>query len=226
MTELQLASLVLLWVVVLVFGVLLFALARQVGVILERVSPVGALMTSAALTVGQPAPALELSTLEGKTLRIGGNRANSQAPRSLLLLFVGPKCPVCKSLLPAAKSIARREAGWMDVVLASDGATDAAHRRYVARHKLQGIPYVVSELLGRTYGVAKLPYAVLIDERQQVASFGMVNSREHIESLVEAKERGVTSLQHYLAQQAPDEGAEPALAQDADPAQSSGSSSV
>ena len=36
----QLASMVLLWIVVLVFGVLLFALARQVGVILERVTPV------------------------------------------------------------------------------------------------------------------------------------------------------------------------------------------
>ena len=77
------------------------------------------------------------------------------------------------------------------------------------------IPYVVSEQLGRTYSVAKLPYAVLIDERRLIASFGMVNSREHIESLVEAKQRGVGSLQDFLGQQAAAEGAEPALAKEA-----------
>ena len=49
--------------------------------------------------------------------------------------------------------------------------------------------------------MAKLPFAVLIDEQGKVASLGLVNSREHLESLFEAKERGVASLQDYLAQQ-------------------------
>lgn len=195
----QLASMVLLWIVLLVFGVLLFALARQVGVILERVSPVGALMTSQSLRAGDRAPALLLKTLDGSELEVGAAESRSESGRSQLLLFVGPRCPVCKSLLPAARSIARRESGWMDLVLASDGGAEDAHRDYVGRHRLEAIPYVVSEALGRTYGVARLPYAVLIDERGRLASFGMVNSREHLESLVEAKERGVSSLQDYLA---------------------------
>ncbi len=195
------ASMVLLWVVVLVLGVLLFALARQVGVILERVSPVGALMTSASLQVGAPAPPLRLRTLDGKPLELGAAAGNPENARALLLLFVGPKCPVCKSLLPAARSMARREAARMQLVLASDGGSEEAHRRYVSRHRLEGIPYVVSELLGRAYGVAKLPYAVLIDENQRIASFGMVNSREHLESLLEAKDKGVGSLQQFLAGQ-------------------------
>lgn len=203
----QLASMVLLWIVVLVFGVLLFALARQVGVILERVSPVGALMSNAALSVGQPAPALQLMTLDGRELEVGGAGTGPNGSRSRLLLFVGPKCPICKALLPAARSIARSESGWMDLVLASDGGTEDAHRRYVARHKLEAIPYVVSQALGRSYGVARLPYAVLIDERGRIASFGMVNSREHLESLVEAKQRGVKSLQDFLAGRAGEDGA-------------------
>ena len=203
------ASMILLWVVVLIFGVLLFALARQVGVILERVSPVGALMSNASLRVGQPAPALTLTTLDGNELAVGVSGTESGASRSMLLLFVGPKCPVCKALLPAARSIAKRESGWMDLVLASDGGTEDAHRRYVARHKLNAIPYVISQSLGRSYGVAKLPHAVLIDERGQIASFGMVNSREHLESLVEAKQRGVKSLQDFLAVRASEDGEQP-----------------
>lgn len=208
MTDLQLASMVFLWVVVLVFGVLLFALARQVGVILERVSPVGALMTNESLHVGGPAPRMQLTTIDGAKLEIGYTETRAETPYSQLLLFVGPKCPICRILLPAAKSIAKRESAWMRLVLASDGGTEEAHRRYRAKHSLEDIPYVVSELLGRAYGVAKLPYAVLIDDRQRIVSFGMVNSREHIESLVEAKQLGFSSLQEYLRQDADAEDSE------------------
>jgi hypothetical protein len=44
-----------------------------------------------------------------------------------------------------------------------------------------------------------LPYAVLLDEEGRVASLGLINSREHLESLFEAKEHGVASIQDYLA---------------------------
>jgi len=47
-----------------------------------------------------------------------------------------------------------------------------------------------------------LTFAVLIDQQGNIASMGLVNSREHLESLFEAKERGVASLQDYLAKQA------------------------
>ena len=57
----------------------------------------------------------------------------------------------------------------------------------------------MSEALGRSFGVSKLPYAVLIDEAGRLASLGLVNSREHLESLFEAKERGVASIQDFLS---------------------------
>jgi methylamine dehydrogenase accessory protein MauD len=46
--------------------------------------------------------------------------------------------------------------------------------------------------------VAKLPYAVLIDEAGIVRAKGLVNTREHLESLFEAKERGVGSIQEFV----------------------------
>ena len=53
-----------------------------------------------------------------------------------------------------------------------------------------------------TYQVGKLPYAVLVDEAGIIRSKGLVSSREHIESLFEAKERGVASVQEYFAESA------------------------
>ena len=61
-------------------------------------------------------------------------------------------------------------------MFASDGGKAAEHEAYVAEHGLAGFPYVLSEALGRAYGVSKLPYAVLIDERGRIASLGLVNS--------------------------------------------------
>jgi hypothetical protein len=58
---------------------------------------------------------------------------------------------------------------------------------------------LMGSALGRAFGVAKLPYAVLLDEEGRVASLGLINSREHLESLFEAKERGVASIQEFLA---------------------------
>ncbi|HEY7775129.1 MAG TPA: hypothetical protein VIC02_01200, partial [Kineobactrum sp.] len=57
----------------------------------------------------------------------------------------------------------------------------------------------VSELVGKTYGVSKLPYGVLIDEHGVIASMGIINSREHLDSLFEAKEHKVASIQEYMS---------------------------
>ena len=186
-------SVVLLWVLVLVLGVLVFALARQVGVLHERVAPAGALAMNQRLSVGSEAPIVRAPEIGGAPLAIGEPSTDA---RSTLLFFLSPTCPVCKTLLPVLKSIAAREAGWLDVVFASDGE---GHEAFVAEHGLGGYRYVLSRDLGLLYGVAKLPYAVLIDEAGKVASFGLVNTREHLESLFEAKEQGAGSIQDYLA---------------------------
>ena len=53
--------------------------------------------------------------------------------------------------------------------------------------------------VGMTFRVERLPYAVLIDQAGRVAAKGLVNSREHLESLVTAHETGFASIQDYLA---------------------------
>jgi methylamine dehydrogenase accessory protein MauD len=188
-----LLSNIMLWLVVAFLAVLVAALARQVGILHERIAPAGALSLQQQLKVGERAPTLVVSALDGQNVAIGGKRATSQ-----LLFFVSPDCPVCKSLLPVFKSIAREYRGHVEAILASDG-DDAEHRRFAISTGLAEFPYVLSERLGRTYGVSKLPYAFLIDEEGVLSSHGLVNSREHLESLFEAQKLGVASIQQFLA---------------------------
>ena len=190
----MMTSQILLWIAVVVLATVVAALARQVGILHERIAPAGALTLHQKVNVGDLASPMVLTTLDGQSLTVGGKRK----ARSQLLFFVAPDCPVCKSLLPVVKSAARAESRWLDVVLASDG-NEPAQRRMIMDQGLAGLPFVLSEALGRAFGVAKLPYAVLIDESGKVASLGLVNSREHLESLFEAKERGVASIQEFLA---------------------------
>ena len=134
--------------------------------------------------------------------RVGGSKRDG---RSQLLFFVSPDCPVCKSLLPVFKSALRAEADWMDAMLVSDG-DEPAQRRMLMEQGLAGVPFVLSEAVGRAFGVSKLPYGVLINGDGQVASLGLINSREHLESLFEAKEHGVASLQEFLARRNQENG--------------------
>jgi len=194
MTALAVSNVVL-WVLVLVLAAVVLALTRQLGVLHERIAPAGALMLNRGLNVGEAAPVLELAALDGQPVKVGSARGDG---RSTLLLFVSPGCPVCKTLLPAVRSSRRDERSWLDVVLASDG-DPAEQREFVRAQGLEGIPYVVSAALGLAYQVSRLPFAALLDEQGVLRARGLVNSREHLESLFEAKRLGVASLQEYFS---------------------------
>ncbi len=198
MIDALLVSNVLLWLLVLGLALTVLALTRQIGLLHERVSPVGALSPRSKVKVGGPAPELALLDLHDRPLQIGG--ASKDETRTLLF-FLSPTCPVCETLLPTVERVARTEVPRVRVILASDGAPEE-HRMFVAKKRISHLPYVLSAPLGMRYGVAKLPYAVLIDEDGIVAAQGLVNTREHLESLFEAQRHGVSSIQEYLEEKA------------------------
>lgn len=198
MIDALVVSNILLWLLVIALALTVLALARQIGLLHERISPVGALSPEAKVKVGDAAPELVLSDLHARPIRIGG--ASEDGARTLLF-FLSPTCPVCDTLLPTVERVARTEVPRVRVVVASDGAPEE-HRQFVADKGIEHLPYVLSGPLGMTYGVAKLPYAVLIDENGVVVAQGLVNTREHLESLFEAHQRGVASIQEYLEEKA------------------------
>ncbi len=69
----------LLWAVVIVQGIAILALARQVGVLHERVAPAGALMHGAGPGVGEQSPRIEVHAMGGNAITGGGALAAGRA---------------------------------------------------------------------------------------------------------------------------------------------------
>lgn len=185
---------VLLWICVVALALVVFALSRQVGLLHERVAPAGALAPARGPAVGQAAPRLSLTALDGSNLELGAPHRDG---RDTLLFFLSPSCPLCRTLLPTLLRVAADEDASARVVLAGDGDPDE-YRRYASDNGVSSLPLVVSTELGLAWQVSKLPYAALVDGDGLVRARGMVNTREHLESLFEARRLGVASVQEYL----------------------------
>lgn len=200
MSDALLVSNVVLWILVVGLALVVAALARQIGVLHERVSPAGALLGREAPRPGEPAPVVEVEDWQGERLRLG---APDPDGANTLLLFVAPGCPVCKVVLPVARSLRAAEGGRLRLVVASDGGARAAHADFVREQHLERERYVLSEALGLAWQVPRLPYAALFDAQGIVRARGLVNTREHLESLLEARERGVATIQELMAAREP-----------------------
>jgi len=185
---------VLLWLLLIATSVVLLGLIRQIGVLHSRIAPAGALMLDKGVEVGQPAPQVTAADRFGRPINIG-----YAGERSTLLFFLSPTCPICKTLLPAIKAISR-SAKDLDVIYVSDG--DAAeHDKLISQAGLEKSTYIVSPDVGMTYQIGKLPYAVLIDKAGTLKAKGLVNSREHLDSLFETELLGASTLQDYIKAQ-------------------------
>ncbi len=188
-------TLVLLWIVVICLSVAVLALARQVGVLHERVAPAGALISGSGPGVGEQSPRLEVHALAGNAITVGGTLA---AGKALLMLFVSQTCPICKKLIPIALDFAKSER--LDVLFVGD-ADLAEQQKLISQFGIAENRFINGPEVGMTYRIDKLPYAVLLDDRGVIAAKGLVNSREHFESLIIAKETGFASIQSYLKAQ-------------------------
>lgn len=180
---------VLSWIVILGLCLVVFALARQIGLLHERIKPVGALSLGQTISVGEPAPEFNEASLTGGRIQIGGVSRHG----STLLFFVSSNCPVCKTVVPIVKAMAERERHWLRLIFASDGPR-SVHDAFIERFELSRFPYVLSEELGRRYQIAKLPYGVLLNSAGVVVSHGLINNREHLESLIDAYDQHAEPL--------------------------------
>ena len=197
MTEALLVSNALLWLVVLVLAAVVAALVRQIGILHERVAPAGALVGREGPRVGEAAPRLTVDGWNGVPVALGGPVPDG---RATLIAFVSPTCSVCKTMLEILDAVMRREQGRARLLFASDGPR-AEHEAFVRTQGLAERGYLLSSELGLVYQVGKLPYAVLIDGAGVLRAKGLINTREHVESLFEAMDRGVATVQDYLARQ-------------------------
>jgi methylamine dehydrogenase accessory protein MauD len=191
MIDALVVSNIVLWVVVCVLGLIVVALTRQIGLLHERIAPVGALAVERGPSVGDQVLDLMVESLAGQRIEIAA------AGKKTLLFFLSPTCPVCATLLPTLQRMVRAQSEETRLLYASDGPR-AEHEAFCKTKGLPQSDYVLSRELGLHFEVSKLPYAVLIDAAGTIRAKGLVNTREHVESLFEAERMGVASLQQYL----------------------------
>ncbi len=199
MVDALVISNIVLWIVVAILALLVFALTRQIGILHERVAPAGALQPINGPRVGELTTAMDFKSVDGSDITVGGEHTDGLVS---FVLFISPTCPVCKSLVPTAQSLVNSEKRRMRLVFASDGAESESdiqrHRDYVDELKISAYPYVISQELGMYYQVSKLPFALLIGADGTLKSKGLVNTREHMESLIESMDSGITTVQEFV----------------------------
>lgn len=178
----------LLMVAVVVLAVIVFAMARQIGVLHERLAPIGAQTAAPALSVGQAIPRISMTTLAGTAFPIG-EPLNADAVR--MVLFVAPDCPICKRVIPAANDVAASSPG-VELVLVGDGALPELQSMR-ERLDLGGVPFVTGPELALVLQVARLPTLVLLDERGVLRAREIVNTRGQIEAMIAAVRGGESS---------------------------------
>lgn len=189
---------ILLWLLLVACSFVLLGLIRQIGVLHARIAPAGALMLDKGVEVGQPAPQVTAVDLLGEPINIG-----YASKKSTLLFFMSPTCPICKTLIPAVKSISKSSKN-LDVIYVSDG-DQKDHEKIISQSGLEKSGYIVSPEVGMTFQIGKLPYAVLIDQNGTLQAKGLVNSREHLDSLFETELLGSSTLQSYIQAQSKSE---------------------
>lgn len=196
MNGIWLVSYVTLWLIVTVLMLAALVLARHIGLLHRRLAPASARMENIGLEIGEHAPELAETDMQGRPVSLGSVRG-----KQTLLVFFSPACHSCKGLAPALRSIWRSERATTEVVLISLGGDDALNREFATKHKLNDLSIIVSGTLGFKYKVLTPPYGLLVDWAGIVRAKGVVNHLEHLESLINAGELGYPSMESWVQAQ-------------------------
>lgn len=132
------ASYVLLWVAVVILGLSVAVLLRQIGVLHTRVAPMGVHFAGEGPDKDLPAP--DVRTFDYATSDL------------TLMAFTSPTCELCEQLLPGLHRI---ESSYDEVALRT--VSSEADSQVFSRFKVRSTPYLVAidrEGIVRSRGVA------------------------------------------------------------------------
>lgn len=192
MSALLTGSYVALWILVIFLTLALAALARQIGILYRRLTPAGARVMNAGPTIGERIVPFTGRDIYGRSVSLP--LANQ---RPTLLMFLSPGCPMCNEVIPALKSVAQQEKHRLNIVLASFAGDESSNRSYVEEHGLSHLPYVFSFDLAHMFTISGAPYALVVDQAGILRTKGLVNNREHLDSLLNVLDGDYENIQAF-----------------------------
>lgn len=158
-------------------ALVVLSLARQVGILHERLSPAGMTRARTEIGPGEAIVELDLAALSGAPVRLTG--------MPTALLFLSADCPICRSVLPAfGQSVSQGpfRAFWVaDGMPGQDGQLPD-YPAYAADRGLEPDRFLVSQTLGLTLGVRQIPALVLLDGEGRLISRDTVRGPRELES--------------------------------------------
>src|ERR1051326_465171 len=181
------ASLIVLWLLVLVVIFLLTGVLRELGVLQLRfgTSP-GVLITETGLDRGAVAPDFNLIEVaqanDGALQRVRLSEFANGRPT--VLVFLSPNCLSCRDLVPHLNEISDTRADDFAFLVICRGRFDACNEfRRSVRLKQRMAPDSSGELEA-SYDVKYTPFAYLIDSQQRVLIRGIANDWVQFEALL------------------------------------------
>lgn len=166
-----------LWIFVAVSIFLWVAILRQIGLLHTRLGPTGALQSEDGPELGTKLPVDNFVALDG-------SHGILHQSKPTLVGMVQPGCSVCDSILPAFRKMSRQPHPHTGVLLVIEAPDRATAETYVASKGLSAQHVVTVKDLGKSLNVSSTPFAVLVDTTGVVLSKGLINSMEHVESLI------------------------------------------
>ena len=149
------ASLFLLWMVVILLVVAVVALSRQVRAMQEGA---GAVAPRAVVAVpGRAAPVVSAPTLAGDMLTIGGPSA---AGRAQLLLFIAPGCAASRSAVRDALALTNRTQ--LRLLFLGEGRAED-YADMLRQHRIRDTDIILNAQVGADFRIGTRPSAALID---------------------------------------------------------------
>ncbi|HET8570233.1 MAG TPA: redoxin domain-containing protein [Candidatus Limnocylindria bacterium] len=181
MTDLWMASLVVLWIIVLFLGFLLIGVLRQVGLLHLRLGDdPGALITRTGLDRGITAPDFDVDRSHG-----GQTRLSDLSRVARALVFVNPTCVSCHRIARHLREVAATRAGEFDFIVVCRG--DTASCSALAESAGLKVRMVVDPggHIEAAYQVRYTPFAYVLDYQQRVLVRGVVNNWQQLDALLD-----------------------------------------
>ena len=169
------------FIILIGLAVVVLSLARQVGILHERLTPAG-MQRSREVQVGEPVSlqsAAGLVSISGAPAEIAG--------RNTALLFMSQECPICRSVLPAFEDAVADSgfaAYWVADGMPGPTGQMPDYQRYADEQRLDPDRLLVSQELGLTLGVTQIPALVLIDTEQRLIVREVLNGPRQVAGLL------------------------------------------
>lgn len=179
-----LASYIALWAVVMLQGVAIFVLLRQLGIMYLGTAQG---IARDGLAAGDRAPEFTLPALSGGTVTLPDFHG-----LRLLIVFGSASCAPCRALIPDLNAFAQEKRDELHVLFLCRGGLDEA-RRFAEELDVQ-VPVAVhpDDSLPDQFRARVTPFAFLLDGEGIVRAKGLANNRSHLDMLLEmaGKETG------------------------------------